>query len=118
MRRTRFPVVTSPARLDRGSAPSRQAASDEGDLLGQFFGGFGVQVGEGVAALLAQHGFGAVEAVGGADGEVLVDEGAGTAVLAGERVVQVPGADEGRLEDVDERIPEDARFLPSWARRS
>ncbi|MFF7853014.1 RHS repeat-associated core domain-containing protein [Streptomyces sp. NPDC007904] len=119
VRRTRFPVVTSPARLDRGSAPSRQAAdSDEGDLLGQFFGGFGVQAGEGVAALLAQHGFGAVEAVGGADREVLVDEGAGAAVLAGECVVQVPGADEGRLQDVDERIPEDARFLPSWARRS
>ncbi|WP_373304274.1 RHS repeat-associated core domain-containing protein [Streptomyces griseomycini] len=44
VRRTRFPVVTSPTRPDRGSAPSRQAAdSDEGDLLGQSFGGFGVQ---------------------------------------------------------------------------
>ncbi len=63
--------------------------------MGEFFGGFGVQVGEGVAALLAEHVFGAVEAVGGADGEVLVDEGAGAAVLAGERVVRVPEEDEG-----------------------
>ncbi|MDG9695357.1 hypothetical protein QC281_35385 [Streptomyces sp. DH17] len=119
VRRTRFPVVTSPARLGRGSAPSRQAAdSDEGDLLGQFFGSFGVQVGEGVAALLAQHGFGAVEAVGGADGEVLVGEGAGAAVLACECVVQAPGTDEGRLEDVEERIPRGCPLLALLGARS
>lgn len=93
-----------------GFAPSGQSADpDEDNLLGEFLGGFGVQVGEGVAALLAEHVFGAVEAVGGADGEVLVDEGAGAAVLAGECVVQVPGEDEGGLEDVDEGVTEDAR---------
>lgn len=78
-------------------------------MLGQFFGSLGVQVGEGVAALLAEHVFGAVEPVGGPDGKVLVDEGAGAAVLAGERVVYVPQDNEGGLEDIDEGVTEDAR---------
>ncbi|MBX7553823.1 hypothetical protein ABZX95_23465 [Streptomyces sp. NPDC004232] len=49
-----------------------------------------------VAALPAQHFGRAVEAAGGADGEVLVDEGASAAIAAGDAVTEV--ADEGEGE--------------------
>lgn len=80
-------------------------------MSGEFFGRFGVQVRESVAALLAKHVIGAVQTVGGADGQVLVDERAGTTVLTGERVVGVSEEDEGGLQALDEAVAEDARRL-------
>ncbi|MFE7110375.1 hypothetical protein ACFU98_14040 [Streptomyces sp. NPDC057575] len=66
--------------------------------MDEFVSCFGVQVGERVAALLAERVFRTGEAVGGADREVLVDEGSGATVLAGERVVCVPEKLEGRFQ--------------------
>ncbi|MFI7349736.1 hypothetical protein ACIBSR_26240 [Streptomyces sp. NPDC049936] len=70
--------------------------------MGEFVGCFGEEVGECVAALLTEHVLGAVEAVGGADGEVFVEEGAGAAVLAGDGVVGVSEELEGCLESLEE----------------
>lgn len=62
--------------LDCCAPPPREAADPhEGDLLRELLSGLGVEICKGVAPLLPQQGFGAVEAVGRADGEVLVDEG-------------------------------------------
>ncbi|MDQ0810019.1 hypothetical protein QFZ63_001733 [Streptomyces sp. B3I7] len=62
-------------RIHSGSSPPGQSTdAGEDDLLSEFVGCFCVQAGECVAALLAEHVLGAVEAVGGADGgRVMLD---------------------------------------------
>ncbi|MEU5715913.1 hypothetical protein AB0G71_09000 [Streptomyces sp. NPDC020403] len=99
---------------DCPTPPGQSSESGDGELLGEFVGCFGEEVGELVAALLAEHVFGAVEAVGGADGEVLADEGAGAAVLAGDGVVGVAEELEGCLQPLEEARAEVAEDR-AWA---
>ncbi|WP_449479305.1 hypothetical protein [Streptomyces abikoensis] len=77
-----------------------------GDLLGEFVCCMAVQVGERRAPLVAEHLSRAVEAVGGPDREVLVDETARAAVLASEGTVDVPDDFEGELEAFQEAFSE------------